>query len=205
MKLSFPATARNRDAILAVLQDVFAPPTARVLEVGSGSGEHAAFFAERLPWLTWQPTDVEPAHLASIDAWAAAAPAGPNLLPARSFNAAANPFPPGAWDGVFCANVVHIAPWNVAEGLFRGAAAALAPGAVLVTYGPYMVDGAHTSPSNEAFDASLKARDPGWGVRDVAELAKLAPALRLERRIAMPANNLCLVFRRESCAAPGAR
>ncbi len=197
MKLTFPATARNRDPILAVLREQFAPPIARVLEVASGSGEHAAFFAEAMPWLTWQPTDVEPAHLASIDAWAAnAAPKG-HVLPALAFNAATDPFPTGPWDGVFCANLVHISPWEVAIGLFRGAAAALWPGGVLVTYGPYTLDGSHTSESNVAFDASLKARDPAWGVRDVEALAAISSELRLSERIAMPANNFCLVFRRK--------
>ncbi|GDX82743.1 hypothetical protein LBMAG42_45540 [Deltaproteobacteria bacterium] len=196
MKLQFPATSRNRDPILAVLREVLAPPTARVLEVASGSGEHAAFFAAAMPWLTWQPTDVEAAHLVSIDAWAAEAELGPRLLPALAFNAATDPFLPGPWDGIFCANLVHISPWAVAEGLFRGAASALAPGGPLVTYGPYTIDGKHTSDSNVAFDESLKARDPRWGVRDVAALAAISPELELTQRIAMPANNFILVFRR---------
>lgn len=196
MKLLFPATTRNRDPILDVIRRVFAPPTARVLEVASGSGEHAAFFAGAMPWLTWQPTDVEAAHLASIDAWAAEAALGPRLLPALAFNAATDPLPPGPWDAVFCANLVHISPWSVAEGLFRGAAAALPPGGVLVTYGPYTLDAKHTSESNVAFDDNLKARDPRWGVRDVAALAAISPELELRERIAMPANNFVLVFRR---------
>ncbi len=197
MKLTFPATARNRDPILAVLREQFALPAARILEVASGSGEHAAFFAAAMPWLSWQPTDVEPTHLASIDARAAAAPSGTHVLPALAFNAAVDPFPPGPWDGIFCANLVHISPWAVAEGLFRGAAAALAPGRLLVTYGPYTIDGKHTSESNVAFDASLKARDPRWGVRDVAALAAISAELQLSEQIPMPANNFCLVFRRK--------
>lgn len=194
MKLQFPATTRNRDPILAVLRERFAPPVARVLEIASGSGEHAAFFAEAMPWLTWQPTDVEPAHLASIDAWAGEASNG-TLLPALSFNAAADSFPPGPWHGIFCANLVHISPWEVAEGLFHSAGIALAPGGVFVTYGPYTIEGKHTSESNIAFDTSLKGRDPRWGVRDVAALAAISSNLELMERIAMPANNFCLVFR----------
>lgn len=193
MKLTFPATARNRDPILAQLRELFAPPCARVLEVASGSGEHAAYFAAALPWLTWQPTDIETAHLDSIDAWAADEP---RVLPALRYDAATDAMPAGRWDGIFCANVVHIAPWSVAEGLFRSAAAALAPGALLVTYGPYSFDGKHTSPSNEAFHASLTARDPRWGVRDVAALGALSVDLEHIQTIPMPANNFTLVFRR---------
>ncbi len=193
MKLTFPATARNRDPILAELRRLFAPPCARVLEVASGSGEHAAYFAEAMPWLTWQPTDIEPLHLESIDSWAGSEP---RLLPALVYDAATDALPAGRWDGIFCANVVHIAPWSVAEGLFRSAARALSPGGLLVTYGPYTIDGKHTSPSNEAFDASLTSRDPRWGVRDVATLAALSETLAHVQTIPMPANNFTLVFRR---------
>ncbi|MSQ02549.1 MAG: DUF938 domain-containing protein [Myxococcales bacterium] len=197
MKLTFPATARNREPLVTQLRDLFAPPCARVLEVASGSGEHAAYFAEALPWLVWQPTDVETAHLESIDAWAAGQP---RILRALRYDAETEPLPAGPWDGIFCANLVHIAPWSVAEGLFRAAVEGLAPGALLVTYGPYTIDGKHTSASNATFDAGLMARDPRWGVRDVAALAALRVELDHLRTIPMPANNFTLVFRRRRSA-----
>lgn len=195
MKLNFPATARNREPILEVLRTVFAPPVTRIIEVASGSGEHAAYFAAAMPWLTWQPTDIEAAHLASIDAWSSEP--GGTVLPALSLDVSRQPFPTPRWDGVFCANMVHIAPWAAAEGLFRGAANALVPGGVLVTYGPYTFDHEHTSESNTEFDLSLKARDARWGVRDVGDLSALSPLLTLEHTVPMPANNFCLVFRRQ--------
>jgi SAM-dependent methyltransferase len=192
MRLEFPATARNRDPLLRELRELLAPPVRRVLEVASGSGEHAAYFGGAMPWLRWQPSDVEPAHLASIGAWCADVP---NVATALRFDVAEDPWPEGPWDAVFCANLVHIAPWEVAEALLRGAARALAPRGLLVTYGPYRLDGRHTAPSNEAFDATLRERDPRWGVRDVDALANVTDRLRLERKIAMPANNFTLVFR----------
>lgn len=203
MKLSFPATSRNRDAILSVLREVFAPPVSRVCEVASGTGEHAGYFAAAMPWLSWQPTDLDPAHLASIDAWAHESdPPLVNLAAAVALDVAKQAFPGGPYDGVFCANMVHIVPWNVAEGLFAGAADALRTGGALVTYGPYTVGGNHTAPSNVEFDASLKVRDERWGVRDIAALAALSSVLHLEQTIPMPANNFCLVFRRSD--GPGA-
>lgn len=194
MKLSFPATTRNREPILGVLRDIFCPPCANILEVASGSGEHAAYFAAAMPWLHWQPTDIEAEHLASADAWAAES-AG-QILPALKLDVSTTAFPPGDWHGVFCANMVHIAPCSAAVGLFQGAADALAPGGVLVTYGPYRFEGRHTSESNVEFDASLRSRERRWGVRDVAELSSISSRLQLERTLPMPANNFCLVFRR---------
>ena len=193
MRLQFPATARNRDPILEVIRPLLAAPVARVLEVASGSGEHAVHFAAAMPWLRWQPTDPEPAHVASCDAWATDVA---NMLPAVNLDVTEGPWPSGPWDAVYCANMVHIAPWEAAIALFHGAASVLSPGGRLLTYGPYRLAGAHTAPSNEAFDASLRARDPRWGVRDVEALAALEPRLQLEARIAMPANNMLLVFRR---------
>jgi SAM-dependent methyltransferase len=194
-RLYFPATTRNREPLAAVLREVFAPPVARVLEIASGSGEHAVAFTAALPWLTWQPTDADPAHLASIDAWRAATP-GAAIAPARRLDLLVDPWPPGPFDAIFCANLIHIAPWEVAEALCAGAAALLPPGGLLVTYGPYKRGGVHTAPSNEAFDASLRARDPRWGVRDLEALVAAAGGFALEQVVPMPANNFTVVLRR---------
>lgn len=196
MKRHAPATARNRDPILAVLREVL-PPTGVVLEIAAGSGEHAIHFAAALPALTWLPSDVDPGALASIAAWRAEAGL-PNLMSPLALDVTA-----GAWRvttvaAVFSANLIHIAPWSAAVGLIRGAGRHLAAGGVLVVYGPFRVGGNHTAPSNAAFDADLRARDPAWGVRDVEAVVALADdqGLVLERTVAMPANNLTLVFRR---------
>jgi len=189
-----PAAARNRGPILAVLRD-WLPAEGLVLEVASGSGEHAVHFAEALPGLVFQPSDPDAGALASIDAWAEEAA---NIRGAVRLDAASADWPVGAVDAVVCINMIHIAPWAAAEGLVRGAAARLPSGGPLVLYGPYRVGGAHTAPSNAAFDADLRARDPAWGVRDLEAVAALgsdagfgAPEVR-----AMPANNLMLRFRR---------
>lgn len=187
-RLVFPATERNREPILAVLTRLL-PPRGLVLEVASGSGEHAAYFAARLD-VTWQPSDPDPTHRASIDDWCA------GLCPPALALDAAKPWPIDRADAVFCANMVHIAPWEACLGLLAGAAAVLAPGAPLVMYGPFQRHGAHTSPSNEAFDASLRARNPAWGVRDLDQIAALATAFRLDEVVAMPSNNFTAVFRR---------
>lgn len=187
-RLVFPSCARNRDPILSVLTEVLADRRV-VLEVGCGSGEHAAYFGPRLPWLAWLPTDLDPAHVDSARSWAEDVP---NVRPAERFDVVADPWPLPA-DAVFSANMIHIAPWAAAEALFRRSAEHLPADGVLVTYGPYRFSG-ETAPSNEAFDASLRSRDPAWGVRDVDDLSALG--LRLVRVEAMPANNHVLVFRR---------
>lgn len=191
-----PAAARNRGPILdAIRPDL--PASGLVLEVASGSGEHVAHFAAALPGLTFQPSDPEAAARASIDAWAAGAGLA-NIRPTLAIDAAAPAWPVAAADAVLCINMIHIAPWAAAEGLVRGAAAILPPGAPLILYGPYRRGGAHTAPSNAAFDADLRARDQAWGVRDLEAVAALAaaqgfgPASVTE----MPANNLTVVFRR---------
>jgi SAM-dependent methyltransferase len=193
-----PAAARNRDPILEVLRRVL-PARGTVLEIASGSGEHAVYFAAALPHLVWQPTDPDPAALRSIAAYRASAGL-PNLAPPVALDAAASAWPVEAADAVVAINMVHIAPWRATEGLMAGAARVLGPAGVLYLYGPYMVDGAHTAPSNAAFDESLKARDPAWGVRDVADVSALARShgFVLAERVAMPANNLSLIFRREA-------
>ena len=198
-RLYFPATGRNREPILEVLRLVFAPPVHRVLEIASGSGEHAVAFAAELPWITWHPTDVDPAHLASIDAWRAGTGLA-RVAPAVRLDVLSDDWPEGPFDAVFCANMIHIAPWEATLGLCAGAARALRPGGVMVTYGPYRRSGVPTALSNEAFDASLRARDPRWGLRSVEELAAAAPGFSLERIVEMPANNLSLLWRRSGGA-----
>ncbi len=190
---SAPAAERNADPILAVLERVL--PAGLVLEVASGTGQHAAHMARALPRVTWQPTDVEAHALASIAAWVEAA-ALPNLRPPVELDVDADPWPVAAADAVVCINLLHIAPWTAALSLFRGAAAILAPGGLLYTYGPYRFDGV-TAASNAAFDASLRANDAAWGVRDVSDLEAAAAGvgLRLDEVVAMPANNHSLVFR----------
>jgi SAM-dependent methyltransferase len=193
-----PAADRNAEPIREVLARVL-PPGGLILELASGTGQHAVHLARALPDRRWQPTDLDPDALASIEARAAEAGL-PNLLPAVRLDAAAPAWPIAAADAVVAINLIHIAPWSATLGLLAGAARLLAPGAPLVTYGPYRFDGGFTAPSNEAFDASLRARDPAWGVRDVADLAVAAAAvgLRHVETVAMPANNHILVFRREA-------
>ena len=193
-----PATLRNRDAILAVLRYVL-PSSGLVLEVASGSGEHAAYFAAALPHLNWQPSDPDPSSLASIDAWRVET-ALSNLLPPVMLDAAA-PWPVSKVDAILCINMTHISPWTATLGLMEGAGKMLPAGGLLYLYGPFIRDEVETAPSNLAFDASLKARDPRWGLRRVAEVKAAAEAqgLSLDRLIEMPANNLSLLFRK---AAP---
>jgi SAM-dependent methyltransferase len=193
-----PAAERNRDAILAVLKRHL-PVRGLVLELASGSGEHAVHFAAALPDLVFQPSDPDAASCASIDAWAASAGLA-NLRPAIALDATAQHWPIPAADAVLCINMIHIAPWAAAIGLLQGAARILAPGGVLYLYGPYKRDGRHTAPSNDAFDRGLRARDPAWGVRDLEAVAALAAANGFAAPAIepMPANNLSLIFRRLS-------
>ena len=190
----YAATARNREPILAQLR-TWLPASGLVLEVGSGSGQHASFFASELPGLTWQPSDPDPALRASIDAWRAAA-LPPNLLPAIDVDATADVWPVVTAAAVFCANMIHIAPWAACQGLMRGAGRTLGRGGVLILYGPFHRDGGPTAPSNERFDASLRARDPSWGVRHLEVVGSEARASGLEEVavVPMPANNLLVVF-----------
>jgi SAM-dependent methyltransferase len=199
-RLRFSATERNRDPILDVLRRVL-PREGVVLEIASGSGEHAVHFARHLTALTWAPTDLEDAHLASIDAWRASEGL-PNVEAARRLDVHATRWPLERADAIFCANLIHIAPWSACLALLDGAARILPPGGRLVLYGPYRRGGAHTAPSNEAFDASLRARDARWGVRDLEEVATCAAerGLVLCETIAMPANNLTVVLARRDGA-----
>ncbi|HSD88810.1 MAG TPA: DUF938 domain-containing protein [Kofleriaceae bacterium] len=191
-----PATLRNREAILAVLARVL-PSPGLVLEIASGTGEHATWIAPQLPGIRWQPTDADPQMLASIAAWTAER-AATQVLPPIVLDVCRQPWPIDQAASIFCANMIHIAPWAATEGLMRGAGGVLASGGRLVVYGPFMVGGAHTAPSNAAFDASLRARNPAWGVRDLEAVVALAASHGLHHRetIAMPANNLSVVFER---------
>jgi SAM-dependent methyltransferase len=196
--LTLPSMARNREPILAVLLR-FLPRTGVVLEIASGTGDHAAYFARALPDLTWQPRDPDPAALKSIAAHRAVT-ALPNLCSPLLMNASAPDWPVDRADAVVASNMVHIAPWCATLGLMVGAGRLLPPAGVLYFYGPFKENGGHTAPSNEAFDRDLRARDPGWGVRALEDIDDAARAQGLEfvERIAVPANNLSIVFRKDS-------
>jgi SAM-dependent methyltransferase len=193
-----PSTARNRGPILEVLGPRLADG-ARVLEVASGAGEHAMFIAGALPTVHWQPSDPDPDALASIAAWRGAAGLANLAAPIRLDAADGASWPQGPFEAVVCINMVHISPWRASEGLMAGAGRVLAPGGRLFLYGPYIEADVPTAPSNLAFDASLKSRDPAWGLRDLAEIKALAQAngLGFVERIAMPANNLIVVLERK--------
>ncbi len=204
-RLDAPAFHRNHQAIGGVLERYLTGKSGDAVEAGSGTGQHMVEFARQFPDITWWPSDLNENHLASIEAW-------------RQYSQAANIRPPQridlsdpAWgdamraDGgpgellaVFCANVIHIAPWRVAEGLVTGAGRALRDGGLLFLYGPFARDGRHTAESNAAFDASLRERDPAWGVRGIEAVEKLATGvgLSLIDVVDMPANNLTLILRR---------
>ncbi|WP_287940106.1 DUF938 domain-containing protein [Sphingopyxis sp.] len=191
-----PATLRNRDAIAAVLGD-WLPASGTVLEVASGSGEHAVHFAAAFPKLDWQPSDPDPAALASIAAWSAEAGL-PNIAAPLHLDASAPDWPLGHADALLCINMVHISPWAATLGLFAGAARLLGPGAPLILYGPYLEADVATADSNLAFDESLRSRNPAWGLREVeAVIDAAAPhGFRFAERRTMPANNLMLLFRK---------
>jgi SAM-dependent methyltransferase len=188
--------ARNRQPILDVLARVL-PPTGLVLEIASGSGEHVVFFAQNLPSLIWQPTDTDAAALASIAAHRAAARL-PNLLEPLRLDVTAVRWPIERADALVCNNMIHITPWRVTEGLMAGAGRILETGRILFLYGPYRVGGRHTAPSNQEFDGWLKAQNREWGIRDLADVTALAQrhGLSLAETVAMPANNLSVIFRR---------
>lgn len=192
-----PATRLNRDPILGVLRDVL-PATGRLLEIASGTGEHARYFSAALPGIVWQPSDVDPAAIASIEAHRNAA-ACDNMAEPVALDVTRRPWPVEQADAMLCINMIHIAPWECCEALLRGAGAILEPDGPLVLYGPYKRDGLHTAPSNEAFDRSLRAQNPAWGVRDMTDIERTGDAsgLRLDRVVPMPSNNFCLIFRRD--------
>ena len=192
-----PSTARNREPILPVLGPRL-PASGLVLEIAAGAGEHAVHNAAALPHLQWQPTDPDPEALASIAAWRDHA-ALPNLLaPLRLVASDPDSWPVSHADAVVNINMIHISPWSAAEGLMAGAGRVLPAGGLLCLYGPYIEPDAPTAPSNLAFDRSLKDRNPAWGLRRLDEVTALAAAqgLAFVERIAMPANNLSVFFRK---------
>ena len=211
-RLSSPAAERNRQPILEVLRRVL-PPAGRALEIASGSGQHVSWFARYLPTWTWQPTEVAAESLPSIAAWSVLG-AG-DVAESRSAHATEGPLPNvlppllldvcaaewsvvGVFDAITCANMIHASPSATLPGLMQGAGRHLAPGGLLVTYGPYILDDEPLVASNVEFDAWLKSRDPSWGIRRLADVLAHArgAGLRLRERVAMPANNLMLIFER---------
>ena len=191
------ASERNREPIAAVLERLL-PASGLVLEIGSGSGQHAATFAQRFPGLDWQPSDPDPELRASIAAWRDAAGA-PNLLRPLDLDVTGDSWPVRRAAAVFSANMIHIAPWACCLGLMAGAGRVLAATGMLILYGPFLLADRPTAPSNVRFDESLKARDPAWGIRGLAQVAAAAAehGLELEETVDMPANNLMVVFRRQ--------
>ena len=203
-RLDAAAFHRNRAAIGDALAADLAAMQGDVLEIGSGTGQHAVAFAQQAPHLTWWPSDPNADHRRSVDAWRAHTGLA-NLRPAANIDVSqpdwtwGNKNPPPPLAAIFCANVIHIAPWSVAQGLFAGAERHLRSGGKLYLYGPFKMHGEHTAPSNAAFDESLRARDPAWGVRDIDDVNALARRHHLtpDKVHTMPANNLILVFTRD--------
>ena len=195
-RLFAPATQRNRQPILEVLSRVL-PGSGRVLEVAAGSGEHAIWFARHLRPLIWQPSDPDPACRRSMEAHAAAAGIATLAAP-LDLDAAGPNWPIERADAVVCINMTHITPWEATEGLIAGAARILPPGGVLYLYGPYLRAGHHTAPTNADFDASLRTRNPDWGLREVEAMVEAAAPHGLvpSEVVDMPANNLSLIFTR---------
>jgi len=196
MKRSAPAVSRNREPIAAVLTEIL-PASGTVLEIASGTGEHAMFFAGLFPHLNWQPSDPDPGALQSIVAWEIDSGL-PNLCPPLELDAQWDEWPVGRVDAILCINMVHISPWMATLGLLNGAARLLPDSGPLVLYGPYRRRDVPTAPSNEAFDESLRARDPSWGLRFVEDLRAEADVrgFVFDRMVEMPANNLTLIFRK---------
>lgn len=196
MKRHSPAAARNSGPIADVLAREL-PATGTVLEIASGSGEHAVFFARKFPQLQWQPSDPDIEALASVEAWREESGL-PNLTGPISLDASRAEWPVLRANAVLCINMVHISPWEATRGLFTGAARLLDRGAPLVLYGPYREDDVALAPSNEAFDRDLKRRDPRWGLRRISDMDELGTQHGFTRtaRYEMPANNLTLVYRR---------
>jgi hypothetical protein len=201
---------RNHEPIWAVLQKFLAGKSGDVVEAGSGTGQHVVYFAKHTPDITWWPSDLNERHLKSIEAWRAHAGL-PNVRPPLQVDLSDPAWCPAMHDGsgpgellaVFCANVIHIAPWRVVEGLFAGAGRYLRSDGRLFLYGPFKRNGKHTAISNAVFDTSLREQDAEWGVRDIADLEKLAAGvgLVLVETVPMPANNMILMFGRSGASA----
>jgi SAM-dependent methyltransferase len=209
-RLDAAAFHRNHEPIWAVLQKFLAGKSGDVVEVGSGTGQHVVHFAKHSPGVIWWPSDLNERHLKSIEAWRLYS-ALPNIRPPLRIDLTDPAWCPAMHDGsgptellaVFCANVIHIAPWRVAEGLFAGAGRYLRNDGRLYLYGPFKRDGKHTAMSNAVFDTSLREQDAEWGVRDIADIEKLAAGvgLALIEKLPMPANNMILVFGRSAVPA----
>jgi len=197
-RLDAPAARRNRDPIRAVLAD-WLGSAERALEVASGTGQHVAHLAAHFPHIAWQPSDIDALHRRSIRAWTEDLG---NVLEPLALDATADDWAVAPMDAVLCINMIHIAPWAACLGLLANAARTLADGGILYLYGPYMLDGRHTAESNARFDAGLRTRDQAWGIRDLADVqAAAAPhGLDFETTVAIPANNLSVIFRK---TAPG--
>ena len=194
LKRQAPAAERNRGPILEALRP-FLPNNGCVLEIASGTGQHIVFLAEHFPHLVFQPSDLAPAALDSIRAWQADSPAQ-NICPPLELDVTQIPWPIKQAEFIFCANMIHIAPWIATQHLFEQASRILPVEGRLVTYGPYLVGGQPTTQSNAAFDASLRERNTEWGLRDLADIYALASKVGLNRleRLSMPANNFLLIF-----------
>jgi hypothetical protein len=191
-----PAADRNKEPILAVLKTLL-PQTGSVLEIASGTGQHVVHFARALPQLHWQPSDVSIEALDSIEAWLAAERL-PNVMPPIALDVLRRPWPvAGPLGAIVCVNLIHISPWPVTTALFSGAQETLSDAGLVYLYGPYKRQGRHTAPSNEAFDRSLRAQNPEWGVRDLEDVIDIAKGAGFEHAatVEMPANNLSVAFR----------
>lgn len=196
---TFAAADRNKDAILEALRGVL-PDTGAVLEIASGRGQHVFHFSAALPGLSWQPSEADPDLVNLLTADIAAA-ARSNLRPPLLLDVCAAEWTSwvrGPVDAIISANLIHIAPWQACEGLFRGAAELVGPDGLVFFYGPFIVDGAYTSPGNEAFDRSLRGQNPDWGLRSLDEMRELARKFEfdLAGTIDVPVHNLAVVFRR---------
>jgi SAM-dependent methyltransferase len=191
-----PAAERNKGPILEVLQRVL-PPRGLVLEIGSGTGQHVVHFAKALSQLSWQPSDPDPENRQSIALWSRVEELG-NVRVPLALDVRERPWPIDAADAIVCINVVHVSPWAATLALFDGVREMLPPEGALFLYGPYRRGGRHTAPSNEKFDADLRAHNPEWGLRDIDELAEVANRIgfALAEIVDMPANNFSLVFRK---------
>ncbi|WP_454874085.1 DUF938 domain-containing protein [Paraburkholderia xenovorans] len=196
-----PSAERNCEPILAVLREAL-PATGRVLEIASGTGQHAVCFARAMPGLDWQPSDADAAARASIAAWITHEGLA-NVRAPLALDVHQPDWGVDTLDAVVCINMIHISPWSATQALFAGASRRLVDGGVLYLYGPYKRGGAHTSPSNDAFDQQLRSRDPAWGVRDMETVVALGASVGLvcDGPLAMPANNFSLVFRKRTDAA----
>ena len=198
-KRSAPATERNREAILSVLQD-YLPNQGTVLEIASGTGQHAVFFAQQLTPRFWLPTDLDPTNIASIAAWRGEAGTANLLLPrqldVRDSSWLIDCDLPAPISAIVNINMLHISPWSCCEALFAGAAEVLNQSGVVILYGPFKRDGLHTAPSNAAFDEQLRSQDSAWGVRDLKAVVDIAveQGFACQNVIEMPVNNLSVVF-----------